>query len=163
MRPWRPINEPARAFRIGEPTQEFTEDSAPDGGTANKDGRPHLSRRHVARRTATGTETKSLAPRRFMDGSLACAGPIELLMQQSIGSHRQEPWPFGFLRTMADPISNRKSHRRRAPLAYIPPIELWRRQASNFTRRQSANFISADRGMDGFFPDVGRPWHAFLR
>ena len=81
MRPWRPINEPAWPFRSGEATQEFTEDSAPDGGTVSKDGSPHLSRRHVARRTATGTETKPVAPRRFMDGSLACAGPMELLMQ----------------------------------------------------------------------------------
>ena len=73
-------HQPAWPSRFGEPTQELTE-SAPDGGTASKDGSPHLSRRHAARRTATVTETKPLAPRGFMDGSLACAGPMELLMQ----------------------------------------------------------------------------------
>ena len=40
MRPWRPINEPAWPSRLGAPTQEFTEDSARDGGIAIKDGSP---------------------------------------------------------------------------------------------------------------------------
>ena len=75
MRAWRPINETAWPFRFEDPAQEFTEDSAPDGGTVSKDGSPHLSRRHAARRTATGTN-KTLSTTQVHGWVFGIRGPV---------------------------------------------------------------------------------------